>query len=640
MSELLWDIKQVSLGSPVRRLADVDLQIESGMTAVLGYSGAGKTSLLNLLVDFECADAGDVIQRFDVKDHAHSIPLFWVPQDDGLWPGMSCKAHVESVLPQSQTSASEKCDDLLGQFDLIGRANAEPDELSQGERGRLSIARALATNAKVYVFDEPLAHVDPARLFTYWSVIVDAIKASGSSLVFATHRPDVVLAFADHVICLDGGELLYSGNVSELYRNPPSERAARCIGEVNWLTADESDAWLGSGIASDDVERCVRPENLVLEARNDGECVVESVVFRGLISDVQLRHERLDCSRHFIIRSGVMGDDTVKVKRCEVGQRVCLRFVAMVFAIWLPLLLFLTSGAGCGQADADTDAAARLPVTNVAYHSMLPDGASLPPPRAVANGRDGELIVLDKAGRVLIFDYKGEVVRQWRMPASDSGHPEGACLLSDGRIAVADTHYNQIIIFDQQGRVDHAFGSLGRGDGQFIYPVKVVQDDDGDLYVIEYGGNDRIQKFTVEGKHIKSFATFGSGENQLARPAGLAWHEGKLYVAEADNHRVQVFTDEGVFVRVLGDAGDTAKLDFPYDLSVGKDGLIYVIEYGGGRVTIMRQSGELVGTFGQRGRGADQFATPWGIAVDPRGHVWIADTGNRRVIELTLELNH
>jgi sugar lactone lactonase YvrE len=76
-------------------------------------------------------------------------------------------------------------------------------------------------------------------------------------------------------------------------------------------------------------------------------------------------------------------------------------------------------------------------------------------------------------------------------------------------------------------------------------------------------------------------------------------------------------------------------LDFPYDLSIGPDGLLYVIEYGAGRLTVMTTAGKLVGRYGSAGRGEGQFSTPWGIRVDNEGRVWIADTGNRRLVRLT-----
>jgi len=92
MNQALWELQRVSLGT---RLRDVTLTIEPGVTAVLGQSGAGKTSLLNLLVGFEPVDDGQIATGFTRGEHA--LPLFWAPQDGGLWPHLTARQHLEAV---------------------------------------------------------------------------------------------------------------------------------------------------------------------------------------------------------------------------------------------------------------------------------------------------------------------------------------------------------------------------------------------------------------------------------------------------------------------------------------------------------------------------------------------------------------
>ena len=97
---------------------------------------------------------------------------------------------------------------------------------------------------------------------------------------------------------------------------------------------------------------------------------------------------------------------------------------------------------------------------------------------------------------------------------------------------------------------------------------------------------------------------------------------------------MQVFTDDGKLIGPLGEPGKPLALDFPYDLAAGPDGLLYIIEYGAGRLTATTFDGKLIGRYGSHGRGEGQFLTPWGLRVDPRGRVWIADAGNRRMVVL------
>jgi hypothetical protein len=77
-------------------------------------------------------------------------------------------------------------------------------------------------------------------------------------------------------------------------------------------------------------------------------------------------------------------------------------------------------------------------------------------------------------------------------------------------------------------------------------------------------------------------------------------------------------------------------MHLPYDIALGAEasGSLLLVEYGGGRVTKLGLDGAVLGTFGSTGAGEDQFSTPWGVAVDSRSHIWVADTGNRRLVEL------
>jgi DNA-binding beta-propeller fold protein YncE len=74
----------------------------------------------------------------------------------------------------------------------------------------------------------------------------------------------------------------------------------------------------------------------------------------------------------------------------------------------------------------------------------------------------------------------------------------------------------------------------------------------------------------------------------------------------------------------------------PYGITIGPDAALYVIEYGPGRVSKVNLQGRLIGRYGGMGKGDAQFRTPWGIAVDSRMRLRIADTGNRRIAELKL----
>jgi len=266
---------------------------------------------------------------------------------------------------------------------------------------------------------------------------------------------------------------------------------------------------------------------------------------------------------------------------------------------------------------------------------LPPEGPSLPTARSLATGPNDELAILDTAGRVLLYDADAKLIRQWHMLDVKVGKPEGLVILRDGRIVVCDTHYFRIVYFDRDGNWLRNFGQKGEGRSEFIYPVGITKDDAENLYICEYGGHDRVQKFTREGEWLGEFGTFGSGPGQFQRPSGLAWRAGKVYVADAINNRVLIFTDAGKY---LGDLGTPQPLIFglPYDIALGPDGIFNIIEYGAGRLSRVSPEGKLLGQLGRTGAGVGEFATPWGLTVDSKGRIFVADTKNRRMVRLKL----
>jgi len=593
-AEPLWQLDAVSLAPA--RLRDVSLAISRGVTAVIGWSGAGKTSLLNVLAGFEKPDAGKIVGTPRVA---------WAPADAGLWPHCTAREHLEIA-----RGSADGVDQLLAAFDLTERSAARPAELSQGEQSRLAVARVLAMTSDVLVLDEPLAHVDPARVGRYWSVIRQHLAERGASLVFSTHVPEMAVGEAEHALCLRAGRVLHAGPVAALYAEPPDEELMGFLGPGNWLTPAEARRWLRAELPS---ARCLRPEQIALTPAREGLLRVESARFSGACAAAELRHVPSNATRTFLHRP----------PRDELRPGAFVQLTTLLG--WL-FVCFLT---GCRHGDAPPTLIAREWST----WSLPAKGASLPTPRSLAIGRDDEVVALDTAGRVIVFSSTGVPKRQWHMLDVKIGKPEGILVLRDGRVVVCDTHYHRIVWFDAEGNWLKNIGRKGERDGEFFYPVGICKDDAENLYICEYGGNDRVQKFTREGEWRASFGTFGTGPGQFQRPSGLAWLAGKIYVTDSVNNRVLVFTDAGKYVGVLGEPGEAPlDLNLPYDIATASDGALYIIEYGGGRLTKTSPDGKRLGRYGRSGSGEGEFATPWGLTVDSQRRIRIADTKNRRIV--------
>ncbi len=205
----LWTLKNVTLrGTRRHRLADVSCEILPGVTGVIGPSGAGKSSLLNLLVGFERPDQGEIICH--CPSTTGQLGVYWLPPGDGLWSHLSVQQHLE-IVQTPATDASAMTDQLLERFDLTELRRARPDDLSQGERARLAIVRALASQAQVLVLDEPLVHTSILRQSTYWQIVREVAAQQQTSLVIASHDLEIIARKSERLLILDAGELAFSG---------------------------------------------------------------------------------------------------------------------------------------------------------------------------------------------------------------------------------------------------------------------------------------------------------------------------------------------------------------------------------------------------------------------------------------------
>ncbi len=256
-------------------------------------------------------------------------------------------------------------------------------------------------------------------------------------------------------------------------------------------------------------------------------------------------------------------------------------------------------------------------------------------PRAAAFDADDHLYLCDLTDRIQVFDRDGRYLRGWATPALNVDGPSGLTIDRDGRLLVADTHFYRVLVYDRQGKLLQQVGDgiQGTTPGRFGYPTDVVADRLGNLYVSEYGENDRIQVFSPEGKWLRQWGGYGTEPGQFIKPRALAIDDqDRLYVADSCNHRIQVFNTDGKLLRVWGSRGSgPGEMSYPSDLAIGPDGCLYVCEYANDRVQKFTLDGRPLGTWGTRGRGLGQLNNPYALAVDSKGAVSVIDSNNHRV---------
>jgi len=176
------------------------------------------------------------------------------------------------------------------------------------------------------------------------------------------------------------------------------------------------------------------------------------------------------------------------------------------------------------------------------------------------------------------------------------------------------------------------WGGYGTEPGQFIEPSSVELDSEGFVYVA--GHEDRFQKFTPDGELIAIYGSPGPGDGEFNHPHGLAVDRRRgdlVYVGDQENHRLQVFTPDGMFVRLWGDAMFQHIHDVGIDPTTGE---LFVGDYELDTVRRFSPTGELLATYGGTGRGPGLYDGVWGISTDSEGNVYVADTFNYRVQKL------
>jgi len=226
-------------------LFDVNLEVKKGeIFAIVGHSGAGKSTLLRCINGLESYQGGSLkvfdkeIKNLDETQQRHlRRDVGMIFQHFALMARKNVFENVATPLKfwgYKSDETEKRVRELLNLVGLESKAKSYPSELSGGQKQRVAIARALALNPKILLSDEATSALDPNTTNQILELLEKINKELDISVVIVTHEMEVVKSIAKRAILLEGGKIIGSGSIEELFLKP-DEKMKEFLGEVEIL---------------------------------------------------------------------------------------------------------------------------------------------------------------------------------------------------------------------------------------------------------------------------------------------------------------------------------------------------------------------------------------------------------------------
>ena len=226
-------------------LFDINLEVKKGeIFAIVGHSGAGKSTLLRCINGLESYQGGSLkvfdqeINNLDETQQRHlRRDVGMIFQHFALMARKNVFENVATPLKfwgYKSDETEKRVRELLNLVGLESKAKSYPSELSGGQKQRVAIARAIALNPKILLSDEATSALDPNTTNQILELLEKINKELDISVVIVTHEMEVVKSIAKRAILLEGGKIIGSGSIEELFLKP-DEKMKEFLGEVEIL---------------------------------------------------------------------------------------------------------------------------------------------------------------------------------------------------------------------------------------------------------------------------------------------------------------------------------------------------------------------------------------------------------------------
>ena len=285
-------------------LKDINFDIAEGETLVLlGASGSGKTTILRIIAGLEQPDTGRVILHGrDVTDlPARERGVGVIFQSYALFPTMTVEQNIGyglRIRRRSRKEIREVVDQLLELVRLKEHRQKYPSQLSGGQQQRVAIARTLAYQPEVMLFDEPFGALDAQTRTRLRAEIRSLLRKVNVPAIFITHDQEEALELGDRIAVINAGHIEQIGTPQEVYDQSASEYVATFLGRANLVNGHVRSGFVEVGSErlplqngarnfyhGQEVKLVFRPEDVRLAHRHDcyhlGNGIVKEVVFAG-----------------------------------------------------------------------------------------------------------------------------------------------------------------------------------------------------------------------------------------------------------------------------------------------------------------------------------------------------------------------
>ena len=305
----------------------LNLVVEKGsITALLGPSGEGKTTLLRLICGFENPDEGtiEVAGRTVFAPGMKPVPpesrgVVVVPQEGALFAHLSVGQNIAFGLQNRRSSqVRARVAELLEMVGLSGSEDRRPSELSGGMQHRVALARALAPSPSLIVMDEPFSALDAHLRDKVRDDVVSTLRLAGATAMWVTHDQEEALSSADSVAVMLGGKVVQHDIPEVLYRAPVSQAVGEFVGDAVILKGDMT-------TGSDSVQ-CALGTLPTVPLRNDDAALAGEVI-------VMVRPEQLSLAENGVavnafgkvVSSKFFGHDGMVEVKVGSGELVRMR---------------------------------------------------------------------------------------------------------------------------------------------------------------------------------------------------------------------------------------------------------------------------------------------------------------------------